>query len=207
MELTLTSEATGAIASRSAVYRLLSQGFAFPTEAFHRAVRDGAFVSEMQEAVKSLPYSLAIGGLGKGTKLGYDEFQSTYLGLFELGGPNGAALPLWEGHYGGGLLRDMEEVLRFYHHFGFRYTGGFRPDHLQTELEFMHALTFGEAAAVESGRDVSIYRQAQRDFVEYHLTPLISRVTEGLKGRGSAFYPELAGVLGSFVSQEARGAA
>ncbi len=203
MEIELKTAPAQQTGSRSALYRLLDLGFAFPSQGLYEEVKAGLFLSQVQEAAKGLPYTLeAKGQLGQGLELSYDDFQSAYIAQFELGGAEGAAVPLYEGHYGGGLLRDMEEVLRLYHHFGFRYTGGFRPDHLQTELEFMHALTFGEAAAQDGQGEPTLYRQAQRDFLQYHLLDLASRVEEGLKGRQTPLYPELAGLLSAFLEKE-----
>lgn len=204
MEIRLESQAARQVGSRSGVYALLARAFAFPSEALFAEVASGSFGSRLREASQDLPGRLDLDGdLGRGVGQSYDDLQSGYLAHFELGGPEGPAVPLYEGHHGGGLLRDMEEVLRLYHHFGFRYTGGFRPDHLQTELEFLHALTFSEAAAPSAGADARLYRQAQRDFVHYHLGGLVSHVEQGMRGRTSPFYPELARLLSKFVDSEA----
>ena len=203
MEIELKTAPAQQSGSRSALYRLLARGFAFPSQEFYEDVKGGRLLSQVREAVRGLPYTLEAGGqLGDGLSLSYDDFQSTYIAQFELGGPEGAAVPLYEGHYGGGLLRDMEEVLRLYHHFGFRYTGGFRPDHLQTELEFLHGLTFGEAAALDGQGEPGLYRQAEREFLQYHLKGLASRVAEGLRGRQVPLYPELAQLISAFAARE-----
>ena len=200
VQVELKTAAAQQAGSRSELYRLLARGFAFPTQAFYEEVKDGRYLAQAQEAARGLPYGLEIPGqLGKGVGLPYDDFQSAYIAQFEVGGPDGAPVPLYEGHYGGGLLRDMEEVLRLYHHFGLSYKGGFRPDHLQTELEFMHALTFGEATAEG---DVSTYRQGERDFLQYHLQELAGRVASGLKGRGAPLYPELGQLLQELVQKD-----
>ncbi len=200
VQVELKTEAAREAGSRSQMYRLLAQGFAFPVPAFYEEVRSGLYLSQVQAAAKGLPYSLEVSGqLGKGAGVSYDDFQSTHIAQFEVGGPDGAPVPLYEGHYGGGLLRDMEEVLRLYHHFGLSYKGGFRPDHLQTELEFMHALTFGEAA---SDGDVSTYRAAERDFLQYHLQDLAGRVATGLKDRSAPLYPELGQLLQDLVQKD-----
>ena len=127
MEIRVESAAARQAASRSGVYALLAKAFAFPTQALHDEVASGRFRKRLEEASGDLPRPLAIGaGLARGLGASYDDFQASYIAHFEVGGPEGPAVPLYEGHYGGGLLRDMEEVLRLYHHFGFRYTGGFR---------------------------------------------------------------------------------
>ncbi len=200
VQVELKTQAAQQTGSRSELYRLLARGFAFPTPEFYEEVKSGQYLAQAQEAAKGLPYGLEIAGqLGKGLGLSYDDFQSAYIAQFEVGGPDGAPVPLYEGHYGGGLLRDMEEVLRLYHHFGLSYKGGFRPDFLQTELEFMHALTFGEAAAEG---DASTYRRAERDFLQYHLKDLATRVAAGLTGRSAPLYPELGRLLLTLVDSD-----
>jgi DMSO reductase family type II enzyme chaperone len=72
----------------------------------------------------------------------------------------------------------MEEVTRFYHHFGLSLGGESRelPDHITTELEFMHFLTFREVAALENGQDRGPYVRAERDFLQRHLKRWLPRV-------------------------------
>ncbi len=203
MEVELKSIGAQQVGSRSFLYRLSAQGFAFPSQGFYEEVKTGAFLSQVQEAVGGLPYTLEVKSpLGKGLPFQYEEFQPEYIALFEIGGPEGVAVPLYEGHYGGGRLRDMEEVLRLYNHFGLSYTGGFRPDHLQSELEFMHALTFSEAAALEKQQDAGMLRQVQLDFLQYHLKDLAGCVAEALSGRKAPFYPDLAQLLLAFIENE-----
>lgn len=203
MEAQLKTAAARQAGARSTLYSLLARGFAFPSREAYEALKGGGLRSQISEALQELPYPLEVaGGLEEGLDLSYEEFQSSYIAQFELGGPEGPAVPLYEGHYGGGLLRDMEEVLRLYHYFGFRYTGDFRPDHLQTELEFMHVLTFGEAVAEDGAGQPDVYRQAERDFLRYHLSDLAFRVNKGLEGRNAPFYPELARLLAAFVEKE-----
>ncbi len=204
-ETELTTETARQVGSRSVVYSLLSRGFAFPNVELYEEVRTGRFLSQTVEAANGLPYPLEVTGqLGNGMDSPYEDFESLYLSLFEVGGPLGSPAPLYEGHYGGGLLRDMEEVLRLYHHFGLKYTGGFRPDHLQTELEFMHVLTLQEAAGSESREAQNLYARAERDFLQYHLQGLALCVGDGLSGRSAPFYPELARVLVAFVESDLR---
>ncbi|MBI2914035.1 MAG: molecular chaperone TorD family protein [Chloroflexi bacterium] len=203
MQLELRTAEAQQTGSRSALFGLLARGFAFPSESLYDEIKGGRFLAGLQGAAQDLPYAVEITGpMGKGFDLTHEAFLSGYIALFEIGGPEGPPVPLFEGHYGGGLLRDMEEVLRLYHHFGFSYRGDFRPDHLQTELEFMHALTFGEAAACQGRGEPAPYRSAQRDFLHCHLKELAYRVAAGLQGRKAPFYGELARLLAAFVEKE-----
>ena len=191
--------------SRSRIYALLARGFRFPSEAEFQQVKDGQFAKEAQEAVAQLPYNGIKGGdLGQGLSLGYEQFQSSYIGLFEVGGEFGSPSPLYEGEYGGGGVKGMEEVLRFYHYFGLRIseTKRDRPDHLASELEFMHVLTFKEAEGLLQGNDRSAYRQAERDFLRFHLTGFVSAVATKVGGHPAPFYADLALLANQFCAKE-----
>jgi DMSO reductase family type II enzyme chaperone len=134
----------------------------------------------------------------------YEEFQSAYIGLFEVGGEMGAPSPLYEGEYGGGRMKVMEEVLRFYHYFGLRLSEEKRdrPDHLASELEFMHLLTFKETEGLLQGADRSAYRQAEHDFLRFHLTDFVASVAGKIGGRGAPFYSDLAQLAHGFCAKE-----
>ncbi len=193
------------IGSRSRLYALLAHAFRFPSEEEFQRVKDGQFANEAQESLASLPYNGIKGGeLGRGLALGYEEFQSSYIGLFEVGGELGSPSPLYEGEYGGGRMKVMEEVLRFYHYFGLRISEEKRdrPDHLASELEFMHLLTFKEAEGLLQGADRSAYRQAQRDFLRFHLTDFVSAVASKIGGRSAPFYSDLALLANAYCAKE-----
>jgi len=191
--------------SRSRIYALLARGFRFPTEAEFQQVKDGQFAKEAQEALGQLPYNGIKGGdLGQGLAQGYEQFQSSYIGLFEVGGELGSPSPLYEGEYGGGRMKVMEEVLRFYHYFGLRISEEKRdrPDHLASELEFMHVLTFKETEGLVQGADRSAYRQAERDFLRFHLTDFVSAVASKVAGRPAPFYSDLAALAHAFCAKD-----
>jgi DMSO reductase family type II enzyme chaperone len=165
------------------MYRLLAGAFAFPDESFHRAVLDGGFLSEVLAIAAGLPYELP---LADGEPLRADladaaadylGFQSEYIRLFDVGVPR-PPCALYGGLYLGSRRAVMEEVTRFYHHFGLSLGGESRemPDHLTTELEFMHFLTFREVAALEAGQDRGPCVRAERDFLQRHLTRWLPRV-------------------------------
>ncbi|MBI1997804.1 MAG: molecular chaperone TorD family protein [Deltaproteobacteria bacterium] len=193
------------IGNRSQVYSLLARAFRFPTQEDFQRVKDGQFAKAAQESLAGLPYNGLKGGeLGRGMAASYEEFQSAYIGLFEVGGEMGAPSPLYEGEYGGGRMKVMEEVLRFYHYFGLRLSEEKRdrPDHLASELEFMHLLTFKETEGLLQGADRSAYRQAEQDFLRFHLTDFVASVAAKIGGRGAPFYSDLAQLAHGFCAKE-----
>lgn len=205
--ITLTTPQEVHAGSRSRLYALLSQGFGLPSPSLHRAVQGGEFLAEVQEATRGLPYSLDLSGtLGKGMSLSFEELQGQYIALFDVGGPQGPPCSLCEVEYGGGRVKVMEDVLRFYHYFGLqlaeREGKRERPDHLSTELGFMHALTFKEAALLTEQQDVSAYRKAQRDFLRFHLADFLPEVARVVGPKDAPFYSDLARLGHRFCQQE-----
>lgn len=191
--------------SRSLLYSLLSRGFRFPSPEHYERVRGGQFADEVQRAIMNLPHNGLQGGeLGRGVGLSYDQFQSNYIGLFEVGGDHGPPSFLYEGEYGGGRMKVMEEVLRFYHHFGLRLSAEKRdrPDHLASEIEFMHLLTFKETEALIRGQERGAYLRAERDFLRFHLNEFVAAVAKGVGGKQVPFYADLARLAESFCKNE-----
>ncbi len=161
----------GGSAARSHLYRLLAAAFGFPGQEFYLSLRDGSFGRSLSEVVAALPYPLESQALGRLSSLEddtYEEFQSEYISHFEVG-TAGPPCPLYGGVYLGGRTQVWEELIRFYNHFGLHLSEENRdlPDHLATELEFLHYLSFREASA-DSEETATSFRRAQRDFLAHH---------------------------------------
>lgn len=204
-QLELNGKEQAQIGCRSVIYALLAQGFRFPSAEQFERVKNGQFADEAQAAAGNLPYGdLNAGKLGRGTGLSYDQFQSRYIELFDVGGELGAPCFIYEGEYGGGRMKAMEEVLRFYHYFGLRLSTEKRdrPDHLASELEFLHALTFKEAESLLQGKDGAPYRSAERDFLRLHLTGFTTDVAKTIGGKGVDFYSELSRLASDFCQRD-----
>ncbi len=67
-------------------------------------------------------------------------------------------------------MHTMEETVRFYNHFGLSMAEQpyELPDHLATQLEFMHFLTFQESGMHQQGTEPSDLLRAERDFLARH---------------------------------------
>jgi DMSO reductase family type II enzyme chaperone len=189
------------------VYATLARALRPPDATVAESISDGSLASGLREALDATDVpSAALDQLAiavEGASL-----AQAYLELFELGGPAGPPAVVYEGELGGGRLKVMEDVLRFYDHFGLdpapttEYRD--RPDHVATELEFMHYLAFREAGAVGSGADPTPYRAAQRDFLAYHLCDLAGTIADRVEPRGVPFYSALTGVTKMVCSHDAQ---
>ncbi len=204
--LNLQSPTERTTASRSRLYQILAAAFAFPDEDFHAAVRDGSLAAVIAEACVALPYDLAsaatleLGGLEQP----YTEFESEYIRLFDVGAA-GPPCPLYGGVYGGDRMKVMEDATRFYNFFQLRLSPQMRelPDHITTELEFLHYLTFREAEARQQGLDPAPLLRAQRDFLARHLCRWVPRLQARLSKQTTLpFFPALVRFAATFFEAD-----
>lgn len=166
-------------ANRSRLYAVLADTFRFPTPEFHDLVRGSAYRDWLRTLAASLPYPLAIADDALAAPSGYVDLQAEYIRLFDVGPKGRPPCTLYEGEYrGGARMQVMEELVRFYDHFGLTLSAEQRelPDHLTVELEFLHYLTFKETAALERGLDPDAYRRAEIDFLARHPSRWLPRV-------------------------------
>jgi len=196
--------AAGAAEARSRFYAHLSRAFAFPQPEFHREVVEGRWLAEGAELMRALPARFAAGAASSWrAPAAYDDFQSEFIRLFEVGARGSAACPLFSGQYSRDRLHAMEELVRFYNFFGLRISPGTMPDHVTVELEFMHFLAFKEAEAREEGGDAGSYVRAQRDFLQRRLAnwwPLLAAAVK--QQRPLPFHRSLVALAGRFFDAE-----
>ena len=191
-----------AAAARSSFYRRLGEGFAFPSRPLLDAVASGRFLQDLLSEAAALPFELPTGEETRAALAGGDELEQEYIRLFEVG-PGQPPCPLYEGSHRGGRMKIMEELVRFYEHFGLQPDPGDQPDHLCAELEFMHYLTFKEAAALSRRGPAEAFRLAQRDFLERRLCRWLPRLRLRLETlEPPPFYHALAGVAEAFAARD-----
>jgi DMSO reductase family type II enzyme chaperone len=192
--------------SRSQTYQLFGEALEYPNEDSARLVRNGTVASEL-EALFSAAAPALRGELGSEALADAGEDDDSlaveYTRLFDVGA-SGPPCPLFGGSYGA-RMKTMEEVVRFYEHFGLitSQTRAELPDHLATELEFLHFLTFSEAQALEAGTDPEPFRRAQRDFLTRHPGNWVPQLLERIEQHEPmAFYRELIRQLDRFLACE-----
>jgi DMSO reductase family type II enzyme chaperone len=98
----------------------------------------------------------------------------------------------------------MEEILRFYRHFGLTLSPGAHdlPDNVPTVLEFVQFLTCREEGA--AGRDAAeSSRGAARDVVARHLLPWAAQTEQRFARREAGpFYGDLVAALHAFAQAD-----
>ena len=204
--ISLQSESAQTAANRSRMYQLLGAAFAFPDEDFFEAVHDGTFATTLAEMCVGLPYDLTRAAtldlIAGGTSCA--EFESEYIRLFDVG-PAGPPCPLYGGVYIGDRMKVMEDATRFYNFFHLRLSTEMRelPDHITTEMEFLHYLTFREAEACQEGLDVSSLLRAERDFLARHLCKWMPHLQARLaKQTTLSFFPALVRFTAAFLAAD-----
>jgi DMSO reductase family type II enzyme chaperone len=204
--ISLQSEAAQLAATRSQMYQLLGAAFAFPDDDFFEAVHDGTFATTLAAMCAGLPYdltSVATFDLVAGGA-SYAEFESEYIRLFDVG-PAGPPCPLYGGVYVGDRMKVMEDATRFYNFFHLRLSSTMRelPDHVTTQMEFLHYLTFREAEAQQRELAVSSLRRAERDFLARHLCKWMPRLQARLaKQTTLPFFPALVSFAAKFLAAD-----
>ena len=197
-----TQEGTAA-AAHSRLYRLLADSFLYPARESFDEMKAGRLRDDVMEACRELPYALEPAFDGLVASGDYIDFQSAFLSVFEVG-QGMPPCPLYSGIFRGGRKAVMEELVRFYSHFGLsiEHGSGELPDHLATELEFMHFLTFKELAALQRQEDPAPYRRAQADFLERQLMSWLPLLEERLQKLGPPpFYTALVWLTNAVVRE------
>lgn len=192
-------------AARSALYSLLARGLAIPDQDLFARLESGSLAQDFAAVISELPFSLSAPDLA-GPMPAFIELQSDYISCFETG-LKGPRCPLYEGASRGdrGRKAVMEELLRFYHHFGLKMSERVRelPDHLSAELEFMHYLAFLETRACEEHGHTSSPRldlvRAQRDFLTRHLAPWAPELIRSARGSAPAPCMTLLEFMSKFI--------
>lgn len=180
-----TNEEAIFAAGRSRAYLLFAMAVDFPDEEMRRLLSNGELMGALREVLA--PIAPELEPETKWDVLGdvpdADALAIEHTRLFEVG-TSGPPCPLYGGLYHGARMKTMEETVRFYEHFGLGLSEEPRelPDHLTTQLEFVHFLAFREAEALESGDDAGPWRRAGRDFVARHPGRWVPKLLSRLAG-------------------------
>jgi DMSO reductase family type II enzyme chaperone len=169
-------------------------------------VQDGSFANSITQTCALLPYDLSavIAADLRDAGGSFADFESEYIRLFDVGAA-GPPCPLYGGVYAGDRMKTMEDATRFYNFFHLRLSPQMHelPDHITTELEFLHYLTFREAETRQHGLDPSPLLRATRDFLARHLCKWVPRMQVKLaKQTTCAFFPALVRFAAAFFAAD-----
>jgi len=192
-------------AARSQLYLLFSESFQVPDEESYDDVRSGQLREWVLEAIGRLPYTFDVREKVEllTTDTDYEDFNSEFMRLFELGNP-GPPCPLNESGYISGQTGIFKELVSFYNFFDLSVSKAKElPDHLRIELDFMHFLTFNEVERASQGLEIRPFLTAERDFQSRHLSRWIPLLRDRVsKAEASVFFQNLTELLEGFVQSE-----
>jgi len=197
-------EAADSLPSVSQVYLFLGKCFSYPTQEFYQLTQDEGTGAEVRVMVEALPFAVNFKGIPT-PGLPQEEFESEYIGTFDIAFGPSHPCPLHESDYRDDVSSTeiTEELLRFYEHFQVKLSDKERdyPDHLVVELEFVAYLAKKEADAGKRGNDPAPYRRAQVDFLERHLDKWVPKLDEKIQKRiKQPFYQGASSFLREFLS-------
>lgn len=194
---------------RSHAYGLLAALIDFPDDTFLPLVADGQAMRQCRQVLGELHPELAectawpdLANAGDG-----DAMAVEYTRLFDIAGSGGPLCPLHGGSYRpDSRMQLLQELVRFYNHFGLTTEAAPArelPDHLTTQLEFLHYLSRLESDCLEHGAGADDCRRARRDFLERHLAPWLPLFDQRLERHGALpFYKTLGKLLVGFARLE-----
>ncbi len=197
LELALETDEQLAAGARSQVYALLAEAFAFPEAPVAARFASGEWLDDLTDVLTFVPFTFDLSDASRetlATAPARQALEHDYIRLFEVGAGR-PYCPLYEGAHRGGRMKIMEELVRFYEHFGLKPAPGDQPDHVCAEFQFMHYLAFKQAAS--PSEDLCA---AQRDFLYRHLCKWLPRLVDRLGDalEPSSFYSALATVAADF---------
>lgn len=161
---------------RSETWGLLAAALEYPDEGLATLIRAGAVMHRARELFGALAPGLdaSIAWTALADVPPADALAIEYSRLFDAIGPGGPACPLNSGALLGedGRLKLLEELVRFYNHFGLTTEGAPGnefPDHVLAQLYFLHFLSECEAECLAAGNEgADDYRRARTDFQRRH---------------------------------------
>jgi len=192
-------------AARSRVYALLGESLAYPQGSVALRLLDGDLLADLSDALAAAPLAVSAPAelITPTTKQAIVEVQVIYTALFDVTGGT-PQVSLLERRYGEVPEQKLREALfSFYGHFGLDFSQGYaaeQPDHLLTQLAFMHYMSFLEAG---TAIDKAAFRRGQRDFLKLHLGQWSGTMAEKLIAQESAEpYVSLGLLMSQFVAQD-----
>ena len=167
-----SNAATSPAAVYSQLYGVLGECFCYPDAALAESIRSGALAQQVHGLCGELDpgflQATDITALVDDSAT-VDALSREFTRLFDAG-TRGTACSLNGGLQVGPQMKVMEEAVRFYGHFGLTLSEEQKelPDHLTTELNFLHFLALGEHELQAQGAPTTAYRLARRDFIARH---------------------------------------
>jgi len=182
------------------LYRVFAFAFGLPTPERY----DWLCRPDLAVALECLWQSLGVPGEfpAPGRFDDYEDYESTYIALFDVGVPEPPA-PLLESAHNKAVPPQQTalENVDFYEVLGLKHNPSqFASDHLVTQLEFLAALSFARENSTDAANKSNLDR-LERDFLERHLLNWLPVELEKLTRQKPPFFPVLLALPLAFVRQ------
>ena len=191
---------------RSYAYSIIAATFDYPDAGFFELVSSGKVAKQLHDAFTAiypqLENSVAWEKLSSAASC--EEMEVEFSRLFDVGA-SGPPCPLNAGIYLDDRMQALEESVRFYNYFGLTAGEDFEelPDHITTQLEFMHFLAHTQGELDSEPEQAANYLRAQRDFLKRQLGRWIPQLHErATENHANPFYATLVGLLDQFLRLE-----
>ncbi len=195
-------------AQRSFAYNLIAATLDYPDSEFYELVSAGklqeqfkntltAIYPELEQEVDWSAFAIADDA---------DDLAVEYSRLFDAGA-SGPPCPLNAGIYLDERMQALEESVRFYNYFGVTAGEDFEelPDHISTQLEFMHYLTHCESELEDDKEQQENYLRAERDFLNRQLGRWVPQLRDRVTNNNAKpFYLTLIQTAALFIEREQR---
>jgi len=185
---------------RSQTWRQFCLCFSQPdNELWEASLADGVFDC-MAFNGNLLPHAIDLSNYQFSPGISLDNFAQAYSSCFEVG--NAPVSFHGRTYSNEAASKIFEELFRFYEHFGLDLKDSENsnwPDSILMELDFMHYLSHLESLA-KSDEDVASLQRAQLDFLNRHLIPLVTGISDKLYSLKIAPYDQLALLMFDYVN-------
>ena len=193
--------------AQSRLFQLLAFGFSHPKVENAQLMLGGGYPALLREVTETL-YGEAIDI--NVADIEFDDFESQYIDLFQVGNAGRPAVCLHAGDYdtvsdGRSRPELLLEYSNWYKHFGLKVKqddeANELPDHIVCQLEFLAWLAHLQVQALLRSEPESGYLLAQRDFIQRQMKPFFrefinSLVQETEKRNSISFFRELGKLAG-----------
>jgi DMSO reductase family type II enzyme chaperone len=174
------------------LFAVAAEALSYPGDTLATVVADGSLDAAVTHLLEHAGFDADWQGTLHHPGTTGKELEAEYIRLFDA--PDGRPCPLYTGVYARRRRDAMEELLRFYRHFGLTVSPGAHdlPDSVPTVLEFLQFLCLRDAA----GEGQAGLHSVGADVIDRHLLPWARETTRRIdERRPHPFYRAAIGLV------------
>ncbi len=204
--MNIPTKSTLSAKQRSFAYGLMAATFDYPDKEFTELIHNKQLSDQCKTILCDIYPALKedIDWTLLTTQDDKETLQVEFSRLFDVGA-SGPPCPLNGGVYLEERMQTLEEMVRFYNYFGLTAGEDFEelPDHITTQLEFMHFLCHCEDEHQDDPEKANHFQRAQRDFINRHLGKWVPQLNDNVQENQAApFYLTLIDMVTRYILLE-----